>query len=346
MNQDKEENPNRRRLLIVLGAVGAIGAIAAIATAASLALFYDPTSPAFATFATGTVTLKSASSQSCTSTDNYGNLAPGYSTVGDVPSGQLGGPDVVVGKACTLSFEYTGSLDAYLGLDVSVTSSAGAHAVDCNGGNASGTQPCTPLYNPSVSSTTAGAAETNMDDGIQVNVIGNGPNGGALQEFGIGNDQTVVEDGQTAGLDTGYNETGSDCSSNRDDCPFAGGSNYTETYNVYVYWPLDTASTTGTDQNRYQGSSATIELTEHSVQAADNPLKSCGHVADTQTAFSSNSQYFDANQPISGWGAGFNAGDLNPAVDGCPALDSNTSGTDWSATTPYPGLQTFYHASN
>lgn len=346
MNEDNEENPNRRRLWIVLGAVGAIGAIAAIATAASLALFYDPTSPAYATFATGTVSLTSPSSQSCTSTDNYGNLAPGYSTAGDVPSGQLGGPDVIVGKACTLSFDYTGSLDAYLGLDVSVTSSAGTDTVDCNGGSTTASQSCAPLYNPSVSASTTGAAATNVDDGIQVNVIGNGPNGGALQEFGIGNDQTVVEHGSTTGLDRGYSETGSDCPSNTDDCPFAGGSNYTETYNVYVYWPLDTASTSGDDQNRYQGSSATIELTEHSVQAADNPLISCGHIQDDQTAFSSNSQYLDANQPTSGWGAGFNAGNLNPSVGGCPSFDSNAYGTDWSSTTPYPGLQTFYHASN
>lgn len=306
-------NPFRRRLTIVLVAVGAIGAIAAIATAASLALFYDPTAPAPVSFATGNVTLNSSPAQSCT----FSGLYPGAGTPGE-PEGDLGL------TKCTLQFDYTGTLNAYLGLDVSVTSTPNNDptnsVADCNGGNASGTQPCLGLYNPSV------GAPNNEDDGIQVNVDGTGSSGGIAQAFGIGNDQTIWESPTT---DTA-----------------AASSNYTETYTVDLYWPLDTGSTVGENQNAYTGATANVTLTEHSVQAADNPLnKACGTISDAQPAFGTN-QYYGLDQPTEGWGAGFNSGaeasgSTYPTIGGCPTVSSDA--TSWNSRTLGSEVLPFYH---
>jgi hypothetical protein len=315
IDEENDVNPKRRRLTIVLAAVGAIGAIAAIATAASLALFYDPTAPAPVTFETGNVTLNSSTSQTC----DFSGLYPGSSTPGE-PNG-----DHTL-TPCTLTFEYVGTLQAYLGLDVSVTSTAntGANYVaDCNGGNADGTQACQGLYNPSV------GAPNNQDDGIQVNVDGNGSPGSNAQAFGIGNDQTIWESDST---------------------DIAGAnSNYTETYTVDVYWPLDTGSTAAANQNAYTGASAKVTLTEHSVQEADNALTSCTPIDDTTQATFGTNEYFPPNQPTEGWGAGFNsgteaAGSQYPVIGGCPSV--NDDATTWTSSTPETDLLPFYHPND
>jgi len=311
--EENHVNRKRRRLTIVLAAVGAIGAIAAIATAASLALFYDPTAPASVTFETGNVTLDSSLTQSC----DFSGLHPGASTTGE-PNGDHSE------TPCTLSFKYVGTLNAYLGLDVSVTSTpeSGTNSVaDCNGGNAHGTQACQGLYNPSV------GAPNQMNDGIQVNVDGTGSPGGNTQAFGIGNDQTIWE---SASSDTALAK-----------------SNYVESYTVELYWPLDTASTDAANQNAYTGAKAKVTLTEHSVQAADNPLDIyCGSIDDTVQPKFDSYAYYAVDQPTEGWGAGFNsgteaAGSTYPTIGGCPTIINDA--TKWTSSTVGTDLLPFYH---
>lgn len=326
----------RKRSTIVLASLGAIGAIAAIATAASFALFYDPVSPTVVTFASGNVTLTQAATSNCTFT----GIAPDFSTYGY--PGSLGDQSK---PACTTDIKYTGTLDAFLALDVSVKTSAGTDMTDCNGGDATGIVECAPLYNPS--------ASLGTDDGLQVYVLANGDsyNGenGPTQAFGIGSDQTLTQPG-TAGVNTGYTGnyvnlpagmTQADCTSGSGvDCPVAGGSNYLESYSVYAYWPMDDNG----DQNNYQNSSATVTLTEHAVQASDNPLFSCSPINDSQNPVGA---YQDPDQPDSGWGGGFSAGTSTyPAIGVCPTIDSTTNGTDWISTTPGTELVPFYHPDN
>ncbi|HEY6539229.1 MAG TPA: hypothetical protein VI138_09375 [Candidatus Dormibacteraeota bacterium] len=331
------KNPFSKRLTIVLASVGAIGAIAAIATAASLALFYDPTAPVPVAFATGDVTLNNAVVANCTTQ----NITPGFSTRGYPAS--LGDQS---GNGCTVDIDYTGSLDAFLALDVSVTTTKGTSTIACNGGDSSGTASCEPLYNPS-------ARGSGMGDGLEVYVLANGDSysggGGAengpTQAFGIGNDQTISNPG-TNGVDVNYGQTATGgtaakCnSSTGEDCPVKGGDTFRESYSVYVYWPIDSMS----QQNIYQNASATVTLREHAVQAADNPLLACSGINDSQGLFGGAS-YSNPDQPQVGWGSGFTAGGY-PAVGGCPTPDTTTNGTDWTASTPGTTLVPFYHPDN
>ncbi len=327
-------NPSRKRLTIVLAAAGAIGAIAAIAIAASFALFYDPVSPQSVQFVAGNVTLNNAVTANCT----IDHVAPGYSTDG-YPS-SLGDQS---GQACTVDIDYTGGLDAFLALDVSVSTSSGSDTLACNGGDATGTASCAPLYNPD-------AAAQSVGDGLEVYVLANGDSyegeNGPTQSFGIGNDQTISQPG-TENVDLGYSQSSSvntpaDCNSTTGvDCPVQGGDVFRESFSVYVYWPLDSDGT----QNVYQNSSATVTLREHAVQASDNPLFSCDPIGDSQGGPGA---YQDPDQPQVGWGAGFNAGlgDDFPAVGSCPTIDSTQTGVDWTASTPGSALLPFYHPDN
>jgi hypothetical protein len=336
----------KKRSTIVLASIGAIGAIAAIATAASFALFYDPVSPQAVTFAAGNVTLEHVVSANC----KFTGIAPGFSTYGY--PGTLGDQSK---SACTVDIKYTGSLDAFLALDISVKTSAGNSTLACNGGDAGGSASCVPLYNPS-------ATPLGSDDGLEIYVLANGDsnltlNGaqnGPTQAFGIGSDQTLTQPG-THGVDTSY--TGSyatppgvpagssqaDCTTATGvDCPVAGGSNYLESYSVYAYWPMDDNG----DQNNYQNSSATVTLTEHAVQASDNPLFSCPAVNDSQGLFGAAS-YQTPDQPDAGWGGGFSAGSTTyPAIGVCPGIDGTTTGTDWTSSTQGTELLPFYHPDN
>ncbi|MGH7641441.1 MAG: hypothetical protein ACRENX_00210 [Candidatus Dormibacteria bacterium] len=327
----------RKRSTIVLASVGAVGAIAAIATAASLALFYDPVSPTTASYAAGNVTLNKVSTSVC----DFDNLAPDYSTRG-YPGGRGDQSGVM---PCTVKINYTGSLDAFLALDVEVQSFVGKNRTDCNGGDSGGLASCEPLYNPN-------AAANNEGQGLEVYVVGNAGNA-AQQSFGIGNDQTISRPGTGSDVDTGYSTAATvgppgsspaKCVQEGDsqgaDCPVRSG--YEETFDVYVYWPIDNDGT----QNVYQNSSASVTLTEHAVQAADNPLFSCNQIMDSQGT--TDGTYENPDQPQSGWGAGFNAGsEQYPAIGACPKIDATQDGTDWTPTPPLlPTLLPFFHPDN
>jgi hypothetical protein len=346
--EENEVNRKRRRLTIVLAAVGAIGAIAAIATAASLALFYDPTSPATAVFATGNVALDSATSQTCVANDPA--QAPGYESDGDAPTASQ---YFTQAEPCTLTFTYTGSLDAFLAADIAISSEPeqtpsspdSTTQEDCNGGSSTyDPQTCAPLYNPSVAGT--GGATNNADDGIQINVVGTDSYGGTPQEFGVGNDQTIVDnDGSSGGVDASYSGEGGSCSN--ETCAVKGSSGLKETFTVYVYWPLDTSSTTEMNQNIYAGATATVTITEHSVQAADNPLNDCSAYTVVDNYPFPNASYYPPDQPYYGWGAGFSSGNGGyPGAGVCPSSDPTGTGADYPAGTSNYDLMPFYHSSN
>ncbi|MGH7640149.1 MAG: hypothetical protein ACREOL_04445 [Candidatus Dormibacteria bacterium] len=346
-----------RRLTIVLASVGAVGAIAAIATAASLALFYDPAAPSQVTFTSGNVTLTQDSVFKCSTTatttptknhnayqESVNDIYPGYSTTGypdDVTNGAPLGDRS--GTLCSESVKYTGSLAAFLGVDVTVATSPGtgkSETLACNGGDIATNESCEPLYNPSSAS----------GKGLEVWVFGSpfhdtysNPPQDLVQTFGIGNDQTVEASGSTD-VSTTYGppaaSNAAPCQSvggKYDNCPVTNG--FVETLSVYVYWPLDSAD----DQNVYQNSSATVTLAVHAVQAADNPLYLCGGINDNTPTAPVNGYYYGANQPKNGWGAGLYAG-VADAPGSCPTIDNNSAGwTGGPGGTPDTTLIPFFH---
>ncbi|MGH7642371.1 MAG: hypothetical protein ACRENX_05040 [Candidatus Dormibacteria bacterium] len=326
----------RKRSTIVLASIGAMGAIAALATAASFALFYDPPAPVSQTFATGTVTVGQPFSFSCNASETSlqtgtgGSLsatttvAPGYSTHGyPGPLGDESGTD------CTFGVKYTGTMDAYLATDVSVSSPI--QTIDpgaCTGGDETGS-PCQGLYSPNF----------NADADLQVWGTEKTPAG--VSALGIGNDQTISQPGTNSKLvDLGYtSDSDSTATCNKStgqDCPVMKG--YTVLYRIYVYWPqVDSA-----DQNVYQDSQATISITMHAVQAYDNSLLTCspGIVDPNQDGVPWG--YQSPDQPRVGWGTSFDSNN-DIAVGNCPIPFDNA--TSWTPTASGGNLYPFGHLS-
>ncbi|MGH7608666.1 MAG: hypothetical protein ACREOD_01795 [Candidatus Dormibacteria bacterium] len=239
----------------------------------------------------------------------------------------------VLGQRTRKRLRYTGSLDAFLGLDVKVSTLGGSSTLDCNGGNALGTASCTPLYSPS----------STGPQGLEVWVFGkpeyNPGNNYLTQDFGIGNDQTIEASGGSEYVDTTYSESdGPHCNAPNAEpqyfnCPVTNG--FIEDLSVYVYWPLDAAD----DQNVFQNASATVTLTVHAVQAADNPLYYCPAMSDPVSDAPIYGGIFQPNQPENGWGAGLYAGPNN--ANSCPALEADP--TTWTSTTSGSTLMPFFH---
>ncbi len=304
---------------MVLAAAGAVAALASVATWASLALLFTQSAARPVQYAAGDVTLSQDYTSSCTVT----GISPGYSTQGY--PGSLGTQG---GAPCQVEVTYTGSVPAFLATDVSVTTEAGGDTLACNGGDASGTASCAPLYDP---------ANGGTADPLEVFLESSTP--GAGQSYGIGDDQTDTVPG-TVDVDTAYTGTSAvgtaaECAAaSGDDCPVLSG--YTETYDAYFYLP----QVQGQDQDVYQGASATVTITEHAVQAAGDPLFQCSPLVDSQGG-----SYEDPDQPEAGWSSGLSAGagGAGPAVGQCPSIDATTDGTDWTASSPASELLPFYH---
>ncbi|MGC2192146.1 MAG: hypothetical protein WA751_07410 [Candidatus Dormiibacterota bacterium] len=334
----------RKRSTIVLAAIGAAGAIAALATAASFALFYDPPAPVSQTFSTGTVTVAAPSVTNCqfgadSSTNVATAVAPGYSTKGypdtAIPLTQSNLGDQL-GQVCTFSIEYTGSMDAFLATDVSVNSVAlgstdsspetGSNLA-CSGNDTVGT--CYGLYSPSYGETSDLEIWTTYTVNSDTN---------AVHALGIGNDQTISAPGSTDVDTTNYSS--STCRQSGpgigDDCPVTNG--FTVNYQVYVYWPLVSSS----EQNPYQGSSATVTMNLHAVQAADNPLHHCGGIVDLEGLSLLELSYENPDQPLVGWGSGFD----NPnyaETDACPSAGLGYPAKAWTDSSPGYNLYPFSH---
>jgi hypothetical protein len=321
----------RKRSTIVLASIGAAGAIAALATAASFALFYDPPAPVNQTFAAGTVTLGTPFSYTCNTGTNTLTTPPAGSTPGTIDANTAvapgfstdGYPEGNAGKTvgdqsgttCTFGITYTGNMPAFLATDVTVTSTAGSESsATCDG-------TCLPLYSPTTSTDTSD---------LEVWTTYKVPSGN-IYALGIGGDQTISEPGATD-VDTTF---GSTCVSGGDDCPVNKG--YTVLYRIYVSFPLGSSSA----DNPYQGSSATVTLNVHGVQAYDNALKSCA--ADTIVDPEQNGvpwTYTAPDQPKVGWGGGFNSGTY-PSPAGCPTADNTAD--DWTAGPADATLYPFSH---
>ena len=107
--------PTRNRLLVAAGSAAIVTAAAVLAAGATFGLFKATTTSQTSHFSTGTVTLTSSVGGTC----SVSNMFPGSSST----------------SPCTLQAGYSGTVSAYLGLDVVIATKAG------NGG--------TNLYNPS-----------------------------------------------------------------------------------------------------------------------------------------------------------------------------------------------------
>ncbi len=330
----------KKRSTIVLATFGAIGAIAAIATAASFALFYDPPAPVSQTFTTNSVTLGTPAQTTCTLQDESigsqssgagaGPLAglnpvtpvmPGYSTHGY--PGNLGDQS---GQVCTFVMKYTGSADAFLATDVSVSSTAGSSSIACGGGSPAA---CYPLYSP------------NQNEANDLQVWATYTVNGSTYALGIGNNQTISQPG-TTDVNVHYQSAATDAMATQcqqgsgTDCPVTNG--FTVTYRIYVYWPIQASA----DQNPYQGSQVKVTTVLHGVQAYDNPLQACSPITDSE-AGGNPPTYANPDQPAQGWGSGFSTADNYSQNSGCPTVGSTAAA--WVAGAPTTTLYPFSHVS-
>lgn len=209
-----------KRLGLVLAGLLGIGAIASLAIGASYALFSSTPGSQQTQFTAGTVTLTKVSTDTCT----FDNMNPGDTS-----------------PTCSYTVDYTGSVQAFLLLNVSTSSQAGSGGTPLLDGTATGLQ---------VNINDAAAAD---------NAPGTGPN--SNQMFSIG---SVSCSSPTT------------CSSSAPDQEVLYNSSNTHnwvtygqnaTFDVSGYLPL-------TAGNGYQGGSATVTLTAWAIQVANND--NCG----------------------------------------------------------------------
>ncbi len=209
----------RRRLLLAASSLAAISMVGSLGAAVTFG-FFSSTAAQTSKFAAGTVTLAESASSAC-------------SVTGILP-GATGGP-------CTLQVTYSGSVAAYLGLDVFIATKA----------QVPGT---IPLYDPSDSS-----------NDLQISVSdGQSPQVTYLAPTSV---PTVV--GCTTVPGSGFDSTYI-CYELSDvlvsTTPFTNDG--TDTFTTTVSVP--TSSTTG-----YQGGTASIVLLAHAVQSAHQNPGSC-----------------------------------------------------------------------
>ncbi len=120
----------RKRSVLALSSLGTVAAVAALVTGATTALFSSTANSSGSTFATGNVVLTGAStdgtsypagsqgSSTCSFTAEPGGT-PGQITINGAPR-NIGVPFV-----CDYNLSYTGSMQAFILLNVSTTSTAG-----------------------------------------------------------------------------------------------------------------------------------------------------------------------------------------------------------------------------
>ena len=230
--------PVGKKLALGLAAAGVTAAVVSIA---SFALFTSAAASSKATFTAGTVIL---------TTDSPAALNCGVDA-SILEAGDSG--------SCTYDVAYSGSLDAWVGLKVSATSSG------------------ITAYTPTGSATSLGgeallndAAASDDTNGLVVSL--SGTTGSLTQDFGM---PTITCTAQTANAGetcSGANTTPQlwkgtvDTTTN--DAP-TGSWNNAETGTVTVNYSLPLAA-----GNAYQGSTATITLQAMAVQASNNGLSS------------------------------------------------------------------------
>ena len=218
-----------KRFGLVLAGVVSVGAIAAMAIGASFALFSSTATPIVGTVTAGTVTLAQDATSSCTFGGSGIPIAPGDAPV-----------------TCTYTVHYTGSLDAWMLLNATVTSTAGPSVIPSGVQSSAGG---TDLYD-----TTA--------NGLQISITGNSSMGVQWNNgYGYNIDQTFAP---SATLPQVVYPLAPclNCVSR------AFTPNSTETFTVSAALP----SWAG---NQYQGGSATVTLDATAVQYANNNSNDC-----------------------------------------------------------------------
>ena len=244
-----DRRPGRRWRNRLLLAVGAVGTMGVLVTATSFALFTSQSSAQTDSFAAGTVILTSGSSN-CT----FSNLEAGDS------------------RSCTYQVTYTGSLDAWITLGVTSTSTAEA------------------AYYPVAGTATLEGGQSLLNavpgnHGLQVTISDNQGTGTAPEAFPLGK-MTCANVG-TPGTSLGQKGYQDQCTTtatpevvvgqgkdattgcmNTNSCVTVGGDGsvsrgWTDTFTVTGTLPLSAG-------NKYQGSTATISLVANAQQASNN----------------------------------------------------------------------------
>jgi hypothetical protein len=238
-----------KRFGLVLAGVVGVGAVASLATGASLALFSANASPGQPnSFAAGTVTLGTSSTGYVTC--NETNMAPG-----DSSAGYVGASVTTTGNridpTCDSSANYTGSLNAYIGVEISftATSAPGGYAlINDNDPNASsqefkvnGKDPWSGAWTSTDSSLTVNCG-TDTSTSVQTCT-------GNTEIFVVGAAGPSPNPSGIANLEEYFND--------------GGGTKGSVAANLDYYLPL--AATNG-----YQGASATVTITFYSVQCSNN----------------------------------------------------------------------------
>ncbi len=272
-----------KRLGLVLAGVVGVGAIASLAIGASFALFTSTTTPLNQTFDVGTVVATQGTSEDAVITDGY--LAPGDFYCG------LGGAEASTGLDCNSAYstlsgstdypasygvggyydiEYQGTLDAWIGLNYSITATAAC--------NANGTAP--------------GGASTAIQDlcasGGGTEPIWNGGGSGAtalLASDGYNNDtepNEFVNMNPTSGVAcTNYPDT----TATQNTCTYTsttpslltGPRNLNDIDSYWNYWQAGDSEDIYlviyvplTDGNAVQGGTVTVSVSATAVQARNN----------------------------------------------------------------------------
>jgi hypothetical protein len=212
-----------KRLIAVVGSVVAVSMVASFAAAVTFGFFDATTTAQTSKLSAGTVTLTSDTSGAC----NVANMLPGSS------------------ETCALKVTYSGTVPAYLGLDVLIATKPGSPGT-------------LPLYDPN--------DVTNSD--LQVTVVDN-------QSTTVTYVQPSTSFGQPLSTCPGQYSSGSYTCYQLSDLlastsPFTNNTSGSpsDVFTTFVIVP--TSSLSG-----YQGGTASVVLLAHAVQAANQSLGSC-----------------------------------------------------------------------
>jgi len=263
----------RKRSILALSSLGTVAAVAALVTGATTALFSSTANSSSSTYATGNVILTGASadgtsypvgtqgSSTCSFTAEPGGV-PGQITINGVPT-SIGVPFV-----CDYNLSYTGSMQAFILLNVSTSSSAGPTTTPTGSQTTYGGEALIDgtsnglnvgVYYQPVPATTPSAIQTLTAGSLDAGTSGTTPAtcspqdgtgaltpaGDCASTFSTANDQLVAASGQGA---QDNNKV---------------GPGWQGTIQVEGYLP----STAG---NEYEGGTAHVTVTASAVQADNN----------------------------------------------------------------------------
>ena len=229
---------SKKKLLVAGASLTTIAAVVALATGATFGLFSATSPSQSGNFTAGTVTLDQTKTITCT----VGTLSPGdgsYSSY-NTESG--------ANAQCSLPFSYTGSVPAYLAVDVSVSGGAGT--------------PVSP-YGSSAPNAAPGLFDGSAN-GLQLLVKSAGTVANTFvtgTQFTNGSGSAANVTGSCAGNGT---ESGCAASGTVNDL-LIGKFSPTNTGTVTVDYGLPSAA-----NNAYEGATSTVTLTVHAVQANNN----------------------------------------------------------------------------